>query len=140
MTPRTHQDFRKEVEDKESPRPARSDRADLTDRAQLTTGEPPQGDDPGDPYGAPPPVGTVPGEKAPPAHRDDRQIQAAVRTALVSGAEPEAVGIEVSVLQGAVILRGTVPSAEAMRRAVDRARDCPGVVRVHNGLRADDPA
>ncbi|WP_168192084.1 BON domain-containing protein [Pararhodobacter marinus] len=138
MTPRTHQDFRKEVEDKESPRPARSDRADLTDRAQLTTGEPPQGDHPGDPYGAPPPANT--GEKAPPAHRDDRQIQAAVRTALVSGAGPEAVGIEVSVLQGVVILRGTVPSAKAMRRAVDRARDCPGVVRVHNGLRADDPA
>ncbi len=71
---------------------------------------------------------------APPSRRTDAEIEADVRRALDTDPDINAARINVSVVNGVVYLRGSVPTYYQIDQASDDAWSVPGVVDVVNEL------
>jgi osmotically-inducible protein OsmY len=65
---------------------------------------------------------------------DDRSIRDNILTLLTASASIDAANIEVSVVEGKVILKGSVSALWKKQRAEELVRDTVGVLEVHNEL------
>ncbi len=66
--------------------------------------------------------------------RDDAEVANDVRAALRTDPAIDATNVQVSVVNGTVSLRGTVPTSYQVRRAANNAWGVPGVLNVVNEL------
>jgi osmotically-inducible protein OsmY len=69
-----------------------------------------------------------------PSHTDDATITARVKTALLNDSHVAATNIQVATSNGVVNLAGSVPSKAEEMRAVEIARQTPGVRDVRSQL------
>ena len=66
---------------------------------------------------------------------DDRAITAKVKTKLIQSSETRGLGIDVDTFKGRVLLGGFANSEQERTRAVELAREVPGVLAVDSAMK-----